>query len=274
MIVFCNQCNLIFMEIGANMKHNRTSNKKNSGSTVRPNAGRLNNIIHGFTLIELLVVVAIIAVLMAILLPSLAKARQYARLTMCATNLKSIYTAAQMYVGDYNGFYPRGSCYNYPWMAYDGDMPSWGTNHEFIAKVLLDYTNTVMVFYCPFDIDRNARRWKSPIAGNGLRYEPGYYNAYWISYIYLWNWPSHLQEINPDYCGMPHGQATNFPERTKIMLDRALLDSVEYYWGGWASAHEYDVPVSNAYSDGSVQQQPRKDLTNITHPVAGAPCLY
>ncbi|MBI1368753.1 MAG: DUF1559 domain-containing protein [Planctomycetes bacterium] len=55
---------------------------------------------RAFTLIELLVVVAIIALLIAILLPSLTKARQAARETVCGTNLHQIGIIAMMYEGD------------------------------------------------------------------------------------------------------------------------------------------------------------------------------
>jgi prepilin-type N-terminal cleavage/methylation domain-containing protein len=57
----------------------------------------------GFTLIEVLVVVAIIALLVAILLPSLSKARLQARRTMCLNNIRSMEQAHWMYMTSNNG---------------------------------------------------------------------------------------------------------------------------------------------------------------------------
>lgn len=56
--------------------------------------------LHGFTLIELLVVVAIIALLIAILLPALAGARRAAQITACAVNLRQIDQLLFMYASD------------------------------------------------------------------------------------------------------------------------------------------------------------------------------
>src|SRR5689334_660166 len=67
-----------------------------------------NRVDDAFTLMELLIVVAIIAILAGLILPGISKARDAAKRTNCANNLRQIGQALIMYAGDNNGQVPPG----------------------------------------------------------------------------------------------------------------------------------------------------------------------
>lgn len=77
-----------------------------SGLFARPDCPR-----RGFTLIEMLVVIAVIAVLVALLLPALAKARQKAADVNCASQQRQVGISIAMYLADNNGWLPFNDAY-------------------------------------------------------------------------------------------------------------------------------------------------------------------
>ncbi len=102
-----------------------------------------------FTLIELLVVIAIIAILAALLLPSLQRSRDMAKSISCSSQQKQIGTACSLYAGDYGGYMP---------LAWGDNDTGWQHNWQFKTKEYLGYKRTIdgtytvtglRIFLCP-----------------------------------------------------------------------------------------------------------------------------
>jgi len=110
----------------------------------------------GFTLLELLVVIAIIAVLAAMLLPALTKARERASTIRCVNNMKQLMLCWIMYTQENNEFIPNnwtiGNRDSSPesWIAGNVTKTSEATNAVYIQTgTLFPYNQTAAIYRCP-----------------------------------------------------------------------------------------------------------------------------
>ena len=133
--------------------------------------------LYGFTLIELLVVISIIALLIALLLPAVKKAKAHARLVQCFSNQRQLLQGIHSYAADYGGAIPPSFDYNtgdvYParnnpiyyqaffsqlWLPYTHNL--FGPpGYKCLGKLYeQEYLTDADIFFCPEDTGEFAEK--------------------------------------------------------------------------------------------------------------------
>ncbi len=214
----------------------------------------------GFTLIELLVVVAIIAVLVAILLPALANARDAARQTVCLSNLKQQGLGVQFYLEDNRNYFPpslgpgTGSPYKPGWL-------NW-------AERLNVYIKNTTIYRCPSETVASFKYVDAPIEVDG-----SYYIHYGWNFVFLTfggNWmSSFISSYNP-MRSRPLSYVRE-PERTVMVADAVNYVTTPYLLGGLGPAARHGKKTDLLWVDGHAEP---KDFVRIASALAPDPVVW
>ena len=200
---------------------------------------------NGFTLIELLVVVAIIALLVALLLPALNEARAVAKRSVCATNIHSLILGVHLYDNDHNEIpnrsnYAWGYAPNYLVLGYGHVPDAMEKNTGDFSVMYPYYLHTPDAFYCP---DGPYYADEEPVGAPGETYF-----AHWapwhnrtariITYGYLGRWDvsvnsdGTIRDINGDKVEIADSLADASPEAVLITDWNWYNARLNLHWSG------------------------------------------
>ncbi len=159
---------------------------------------------RGFTLIELLVVIAIIAILAAMLLPSLSRAKESAQATACGNNLKQLSVAWLVYTDDNGDLLVNNTSTadtrtrRQSWV---NNIQDWASSPENIdpafvrsGKLAAYVNNDLGVYKCPSDrsLAQNGARLRSismnSLVGDPL-IQPNRFNPNWVQFLKMTDFP-------------------------------------------------------------------------------------
>ena len=217
-----------------------------------------------FTLIEILVSVAIIALLISILLPSLARAREQARGSVCLSNLKQVGTGLTLYLADSKGRYPMHSSLKSQTTALGRPRTRWPDSLNRLMR-------SEAVYDCPDLSDTQRLDFSKPWAHNPDRTYGGYgYNFQYLGNARHWPDGSAGSGTPRDWARPFHAQAGRIrhPAATLAVADTRGSrkgDPDRRFGEGGAGVYVIDPPLGSydLGSKGSRKNKGDRDRRNL-----------
>lgn len=220
---------------------------------------------RGFTLIELLVVIAIIAILAAILFPVFAKAREKARQSSCASNLKQLGLAVQQYAQDYDETTPQTAI---NMGAGNAVYPNGTTGQNYLwYHPLQPYMKNVQVLNCPSYATPYTGGYHPPggIGGNQIG---------WARKLALYSYPSELAMIMDagwNRTAEPNLAAASARADGYYLLDWDLLAAVTGGDNSNAPNPRHNLQTNVSFLDGHVKSLQTNNMIFDDPAVANLP---
>lgn len=167
----------------------------------------------GFTLIELLVVIAIIALLMAITVAAVRKAKEKAQVVICSSNMRQVVYGLVAYTNDHEGHLPpsvshvNGGGYHRPtelnWdISTNSPVGGIVTPNKYIYRYLGSYLPEVSVYNCTMAPIRKDSAWPPETSGKAALgtyeefYRDGTYAPLHATYTFLWNYQGYNHDVS------------------------------------------------------------------------------
>lgn len=223
---------------------------------------------RGFTLIELLTVIGIISLLLAILLPTLSRAREQSRRTKCAANLHNLGMVCHAFANEHKGYFPM--CYNMPDLTFpyrfpivvsqddrlDQDFKLWqayGTSYPcFTAYGMQDES-----WHCP---SVNPIRFLDPASGC----PPEWGVCVWTDYMYVGGLTTSNVGKSTAHWAAAGTATPAVRSNENDLVDKILAADIVFYTGG--PGNKWDtVQYRYLINHPNQTQGFRPDFQNILH---------